>query len=301
MEHLKKALLAQLPGEVRFNEPLRLHTSFRIGGPADVFVSPASIADLCKVLQLAQEHGCAVTVLGSGTNVLVGDAGVRGCVVQIGKKLGAVEFAGESVYAEAGCPLPKLAKMAAEHGLSGLEFAGGIPGTVGGAVVMNAGAHGGDISKITEAIQVVDRSGTAAWLTRDEMQFAYRTSLLHQRPDLTVAAGRFRLQPGNQNHIWSNMKSLADRRKNTQPLGKPCCGSVFQNPPGDFAGRLIEQCGLKGATIGGAMVSPMHANFIVNTGDATAKDVLALIDLVRKRVAECAGVRLELEVQLVGE
>lgn len=300
LDVLKQQLCTEVQGEVLFDEPLRLYTSLRIGGPADILVSPAGVADLRTVMRLTHWHRVPVTIIGHGTNVLVADEGVAGCVVRIGRSMGAISHMAGGLRAEAGVPLPKLAREAARLGLAGLEFAGGIPGTVGGAVVMNAGAHDADISKIVSEIETVNAGGEINALTAAQMDYGYRTSALRRDHTLAVAAAAFRLLPGDQNVIYERMQAFAARRRRTQPQGQPSAGSVFQNPPGGYAGRLIEQCGLKGTAVGGAAVSPLHANFIVNTGGASAGDVMALISLIRQRVAEMCGVHLELELELIG-
>lgn len=300
VDSLIRHLRAQVQGRVLLDEPLRLHTSLRIGGPADVFVSPAGLEDLRTALRITHQHGVPVVILGNGTNVLVSDQGVRGCVIQIGRGLGNIRNDESNICAEAGVPLPKLAREAARLGLSGLEFAAGIPGTVGGAVVMNAGTHEGDISDIIQEIHVVDKMGELAVLLPAQMQFGYRMSTVRAHHEVVVVAASFRLVPRDHGQIRDKMQALAERRRRTQPLGLPTAGSVFRNPPGDYAGRLIDQCGLKGVAIGGALVSPVHGNFIVNNGDARASDVISLIQLIRDRVNQSTGLHLELELELVG-
>ncbi len=300
MNRLVEELRRHLAGEVRLNEPLREHTTFRIGGPADVFVIPKGEADLALTLRLSHEHGVPCRPIGGGTNLLVSDAGVRGVVVKIWKPLGEIDFQGCRVKVGAGAPLPKLAKLAADRGLGGLEFAGGIPGTVGGAIVMNAGAHGGDIGRLVRLVRLYDRTGTCFDQPPEYFEFTYRTSRLQRERHWVVAWVELELEPREPAVILEAMKAYAARRRRTQPLGLPSSGSIFRNPPGDYAGRLIEAAGLKGLRCGDAEVSPVHANFIVNVGQATANDVMRLITQVRQAVYDKFGVSLQLEVELVG-
>lgn len=300
MRRAIEEIARKVTGRVAEGEPMRRHTSVRIGGPADVFVEPASSGEAAAVLQFCEEEGLPCTLVGSGSNLLVADEGVRGVVVRLGPRLGRVRFQGEEIWAEAGVLLPKLAKWAGDRGLSGLEWAGGIPGTVGGAVAMNAGAHGSQISTWLRRVELVDRKGGHSTQGPEALGFGYRRSALIATRSHAVVAASFRLQLDDPAAIRQRMKAFAARRRRTQPLGIPSSGSVFKNPPGDHAGRLIELAGLKGHQVGGAQVSPIHANFIVNRGGATAADVLNLIDRIRERVLAEFGVRLELEVELVG-
>ena len=300
MRSLRESLSRRLAGEVRAGEPLKRHTTYRIGGPADLFVLPASVEDVVWTLRLAHDEGLPVFVMGSGSNLLVSDSGIRGIVLRMGQQMAKVRFSGAGVWAEAGLSLPRLAKLAADRELSGLEWAGGVPGSVGGAVAMNAGAHGSDTSVILTRAYLVSRSGELIEAARNDLKFAYRRCGLVREGRHIVVAAEFSLKPNAKEAIKGRMRELASLRRRTQPLGMPSSGSVFKNPPGDYAGRLIEAASLKGTQIGGAQVSTVHGNFIVNTGDARAEDVRRLIELVRRRVEEEFGVRLELEVELVG-
>lgn len=300
MESLKRRLLSEIRGEVRFDEPLKRYTTYRIGGPADVLVEAASEEDVVKTLAAAKECGVPVYVMGAGSNLLISDEGVRGVVLRLGHLLGEISFDGHGVRAQAGVSLPKLAKLAADHGLSGLEWGGGVPGTVGGAVAMNAGAHGSDTSKILRRAHLVSRDGERRAAALEEMRYSYRRSGLIREGGYVVVAAEFCLIPDDHRAITERMKRFAARRRSTQPLGVPSSGSVFKNPPGDYAGRLIEAAGLKGTRIGGAEISAVHGNFIVNRGDASARDVKSLIDLARRAVRDTFGIELELEVELVG-
>lgn len=300
MKTVSEALQRVVRGKVLLEEPLARYTTVRIGGPAEIFVEAACEEDIVAVRRIATETGTPLRVLGNGSNVLVSDAGVRGIVLGLGRNFADVRFTGSQVTCQAGVLLPRLAKLAAERGLSGIEFGGGVPGTVGGAIVMNAGAHGGEMADITRRVRVVTQDGSVEEYEREELGFAYRRSRFSGDRNTIVVGGTFILRPDEPAAIKVRMRQFARRRRSTQPLGLPSSGSVFKNPPGDFAGRLVEQAGLKGTQIGQAMVSLAHGNFIVNCGGATASDVLRLIDLVRQRVHKEFGIELELEVELVG-
>lgn len=294
-----EAQLRAAVGDVRRDEPVARHVQFRIGGPADLFVVPRTLAELeaaCGVLAAA---GVRPVVLGQGSNVLVGDRGIRGVVVKIGKGCDRVTIAGAAVTAEAGAGVPALALQTARRGLAGLEFAAGIPGSVGGAVVMNAGAHGHAMDEVTEWVDVFTPSGPRR-LSGEALGFAYRTSALQQQPWVVARVG-LRLRPEPAAQVRARLEAWLAQRGATQPLGPPSSGCIFRNPPGDHAGRLIDAAGGKGLVVGGARVSELHANYIVNDGTATASDVLALADLVRARVREHAGIALEMEVKLLGD
>jgi UDP-N-acetylmuramate dehydrogenase len=298
---LVDALRARLDGRVRAGEPLARHTSFRIGGPADVLVEPETRAELALVLREARAAGIRVVVLGGGSNVLVGDGGLRGVVVKLGSGFSRVTWAatadGATVHAGAAVRLGRLARAAVARGLSGLEYAEGIPGTVGGALFMNAGAYGGEVSETVDAVEGVDgRTGDALDLRGSELAFRYRRSSL--APGFVVTAVRFRLR--RDPLARARMAEARTRRTASQPHGSANAGSIFKNPPGDHAGRLIETAGLKGARAGRARISERHANFIVNEGGARAVEVKALMDLAQRVVWERNGVWLEPEVQLVG-
>lgn len=298
---LKFELDRMIAGRLRCNEPMRRHTSVRIGGPARYFVEPATVADIRTVRRVAAEWRVPCLVVGNGSNILVSDSGIPGIVINLGSSMSRVEWLSETdVYVEAGLSLPRLAKMAADRGLSGIEFASGIPGTVGGGVVMNAGAHGGEMADVVRRVHAIDSSGELRVFERDELAFAYRRSRFSKNDEYIVVAAELSFTPEDPRVIRERMKEFARQRRTTQPLGRPSSGSVFKNPPGDYAGRLIQAAGLKGARIGQAQVSPVHANFIVNCGGATADDVMRLIDHVRNRVLQRFGVELQLEVELIG-
>ena len=288
---------------VRYREPLSRHTSFRIGGPADAWIEVQSAEEILDLQRLGRAQGVPVSVLGIGTNVLVADRGVRGIVIKLGRGLGAFDWRQEEtrwhVRAGAAAPFKKLVMDAAARGLTGLEFAEGIPGSLGGGLLMNAGAFGGEISHCVTCIEVVDADLGVRELLRDALRFGYRRFDLP--PDHIVTRIDFALDPGDPEAIRATMASAKGKRDKKQPLGFPNAGSVFKNPPGEFAGKLIEAAGLKGRRVGGAMVSEQHANFIVNVGDATAADVKALMDEVSDTIWQARAIRLVPEIKLIGD
>jgi len=286
--------------DVLTDEPMSRHTSFRIGGPADVLVLPRTFAAVGEVVRIASRHDLPLHLLGDGSNLLVRDGGLRGVTLKIAENLGAVEVQGERIAAEGGARLARVSRLAAEASLAGLEFAGGIPGTVGGAAIMNAGAYDGEMGDVIAEVETIDEGGEAHCRPREELSFEYRDSLLRRAGDIVVRVV-LELKPGNREGIEAHMAEIQQQRRDKQPLSLPSAGSVFRRPEGDYAGRLIEDAGLKGKRIGDAEVSPKHAGFIVNRGSATAADVLALIDQVKDTVAEQADVELELEVRIIGE
>ena len=279
-------------------ESLAPHTSLRIGGPADFFLKVASQKDLLDAIQVAREKELPVFVLGGGTNVLVADRGIRGVVLQNGWRESKVD--GEIVTASSGTELAHVAAVAARAGVEGLEWMATVPGSVGGAVHGNAGAFGTETADVLVDAELVDLNGDTWTATADELGYAYRTSTLQGTPIVCVRA-RFRGRAGDRASAVKRIKEMANERIKKQPLAQPNTGSIFRNPPGDFAGRLIEAAGLKGHTIGGAMVSEKHANFIVNANGATANDVRALMTLVQHEVAKRFNVKLVPEVEVVGE
>ncbi len=287
-------------GEVHTHVSLAPYTTWRIGGPADVVVIPTTKQAIARIVRAAQAYGEPLTTMGRGSNVLVTDAGIRGTVLLLGDALDYIHFQETTIVAGAAYSLIKLSVMAGRAGLSGLEFAGGIPGSVGGAVYMNAGAHGADMSTVVSAVEVVDEQGNIVRLCKNDLAFAYRHSVFHRRLAVIVEA-HLAMQPFDRKTIAKAMATYKARRLQTQPLHLPCAGSVFRNPPEGHAAALIERAGLKGFRIGGAQVSPMHANFIINTQQATAKDVLALVAHIQQTVAAQSGVFLEAEIRVIGE
>lgn len=285
---------------VRLAEPMKAHTSFRIGGPADIFLMPGSAAEAAIALEILRRHGIPVFILGNGSNLLVRDKGIRGAVLQLSGRMAALEEEGTMIYAQGGALLSAVAAKAAEKGLAGLEFASGIPGSVGGAVIMNAGAYGGEMKGVLESVDVLTEALEQLTLPVGELGLSYRHSSLAERGDIVLGA-RFRLAEGDPQAIRARMAELAEQRREKQPLQYPSAGSTFKRPEGYFAGKLVQDAGLKGKAIGGAQVSEKHAGFLVNTGNATARDMLELIAFCQRTVEEKFGVRLETEVKIVGE
>ena len=282
------------------DEPMSRHTSFRIGGPARRMAFLASGEQLVLLLAEAERLGARPLVIGNGTNLLCPDAGLDRLVIDTSAALNRVESAGpDTVTAEAGASLARAADFACRQGLTGLEFAHGIPGTVGGAVCMNAGAYGGEMRQVVQAVTVLFPEEGIRTLSGGDLAFGYRRSFLTDRPDAVVLRAVFRLAPGDPDEIRQQMRELMERRRASQPLDLPSAGSTFKRPEGYFAGTLIDQCGLKGLTVGGAQVSEKHAGFIVNRGGATSADVRELIRQVQARVLDAAGVRLEPEVKII--
>lgn len=295
-----RALSALGDAWISVDEPLARHTSFRIGGPTLLFASPTDVEALRRAIAFCADEGIPWFVLGRGTNLLVSDAGYRGMVIHLGKAWAWLHIAGSTMDAGAGYPLPTLTRKAADAGLAGLEFAAGIPGSLGGAIAMNAGAFGGSMAQVVREVDGILPSGETRTLTGGEMDFAYRHSRALAESIILIGA-RLILTPDHPDEIRRRMDDYRAQRKARQPISAWSAGSVFRNPPGDAAGRLIEAAGCKGLRRGGALVSPKHANFIVNTGEATAADVLGLMQEVQRRVEETFGIRLEPEIKLLGE
>jgi UDP-N-acetylmuramate dehydrogenase len=288
-----------LPGRVRSGELMKKHTSWRIGGPADIFAEPAGREEMRLAVSYAHERSIPLIIIGAGTNILVSDEGFRGIIIKVGSGLDRISVSENHVTAEAGAKLSRLAATARDAGLGGFEFLAGIPGTVGGAVVMNAGANGSSIGALVTEILLLNPDGYFINKTKDEMKFGYRSSVLQDEHAVVVEAA-FSCYRRDKEAVREAMEAYIKKRKETQPLQYPSAGSIFKNPPGDSAGRLIEAAGLKGERVGGAQISMLHANFIVNLGGATASDVLMLIDRARKTVLECFGIELKPEVKFIG-
>ena len=286
--------------ELLLEEPMAKHTSFRIGGPADVLAQPADEAELAALLKRAGEHAVPVTLVGNGSNLLVRDKGIRGLVIKLSNIFSSIAVDGNVLTFGSGISLAMASKKAASLSLSGMEFAVGIPGTIGGAVYMNAGAYDGEMAKVVTSVRVMDREGKISELKASELAFAYRHTAL-QNSGLIVTSVTCVLQPDEADAIAAKMADFSQRRISKQPLELPSAGSMFKRPPGYFAGTLIDQTGLKGYTVGGAQVSTKHAGFVVNVGGATAQDVLQLISDVQSKVFAAHGVRLEPEVLVLGE
>lgn len=293
-------LSALLPAHtVKMDEPLSLHTYTRMGGPADVFVSPESQAQTIVVVNYAAQYKIPLLLLGNGSNMVVRDGGVRGIVLQL-TKLTEITITNTHVYAESGAAIIDVSRQAALKGLTGLEFACGIPGTVGGAMVMNAGAYGGEIQDVILQCTVLTPEGELLILKKEDLDLAYRTSIIAKKGYYVLSA-EFGLSQGEQQHIDDKIADLTHQRTSKQPLEYPSAGSVFKRPPGYFAGKLIQDSELQGKGFGGAEVSTKHAGFIVNKNQATATDYIQTIQMVQRTVKEKFGVDLEMEVKIVGE
>lgn len=282
------------------DEPMAAYTTFRIGGPADVFVAPKCVDDLVRVIGRVRQEGCPLYVLGRGSNVLIADAGLRGVVVQIAGNLADARVGdGETVQVEAGITNAKVAALACRAGLSGYEFAAGIPGTLGGAAIMNAGAYGGEFKQVATEVTCLDAHGNVCTRTAEQAGWGYRTSALADQ-GLIVLSAKLKLEEDDPAEIQKRMDNLARKRIDKQPLDKPSAGSTFKRPEGHFAGKLIQDAGMQGYRVGGAQVSEKHAGFVVNDQGASASDVLSLIKDVRAEVERQFGVRLEPEVRFWG-
>ena len=288
------------PEQLLLDEPMSRHTTFEIGGPADCLIFPASLRETQKVLKLVKAYHLPLTILGNGSNILVRDKGIRGVVVKFGKPMSAIRCEGTRIIAGAGALLKDVAEYAADHSLAGLEYACGIPGSIGGAVFMNAGAYDGETKNVAEAVRAVDKDGNVHTFSRNELALGYRHSVFQTNGE-AVCEVELQLQPGDARKIRAKIADFTERRKSRQPLDMPSAGSTFKRPEGYFAGTLIEQTGLKGLAVGGAQVSVKHAGFVVNAGGATAADVENLIHEVQRRVKEQHGVELHPEVRMIGE
>ena len=284
---------------IYINEPMNKHTTFRIGGSADVLVTPG-VSETAEVLRLCKNHDIPVTIIGNGSNLLVGDQGIRGVVIEFGRPAEEIVIQGEQMHVTAGTMLSKAANEAAANGLSGLEFAAGIPGTVGGAVVMNAGAYGGEMKDVIRMVTVLTKEGEKQTLTLEELDLGYRHSCIPENNYIVLSA-ELSLQKADTEQIRTVMADLRERRVTKQPLEYPSAGSTFKRPEGYFAGKLIQDAGLRGYQVGGAQVSEKHCGFVINKGDATARDVRQLITDVQKKVYEEFHVQIEPEVKMIGE
>lgn len=285
---------------VRINEPMKLHTTFRIGGPADFFVAPESEEEISALVKLLSAWRIPYTVIGNGSNLLVGDLGFRGVIIQLFSSFSKIHIEGNRIHAEAGALLSKLAASAFEASLTGIEFAGGIPGTLGGASVMNAGAYGGELKDVLSSLTVITADGERRDIPAAEMGFSYRSSRVSTEGWIAVAA-ELELKRGDKNDIKARMDDFKERRVTRQPIEYPSAGSTFKRPEGFFAGKLIMDAGLKGVCVGGAQVSEKHCGFIINKGDATASDVVKLIENIEHKVEEMYHVKLEPEVRFLGD
>ena len=285
---------------IRQNEPMKNHTTFRVGGPADIFLTP-SAEELPAVLSVCREEQMPVTVIGNGSTLRVGDQGLRGVVICIGFGMRGIRVDGEKIFLEAGVTLAAAAQQAAKAGLTGLEFASGIPGTFGGAVVMNAGAYGGEMKDVIVSVRVISEDGEILTLSKEELDLSYRHSVIPERGYLVIDGELLLTREKDPDQITERMEELKKKRIEKQPLEYPSAGSTFKRPEGYFAGKLIMDAGLRGFSVGGAAVSEKHCGFVINKGNATAADICALMDEVTRIVKEKYAVTLEPEVKKVGE
>lgn len=301
MQNIYELLCGCAGGEnVWRQEPMSLHTTFRIGGPADLFVTPGSIQAVADSIRICKETQTPYAVIGNGSNLLVSDTGYRGVIIQIGRNLNQVSVNGKEIRAQAGAMLSVIAKTALSESLTGFEFASGIPGTLGGAAVMNAGAYGGEMKDVLTEVTVLTREGEIRTVPAEKLEMGYRTSLAAKNGWIILEAV-LKFQKGDAEAIRGRMEELKMQRVTKQPLDLPSAGSTFKRPEGYFAGKLIMDAGLRGFTVGGAQISEKHCGFVVNKGGATAEDVRNLICAVQKKVQEDAGVKLEPEVKFLGE
>lgn len=283
------------------NEPMSKHTSFKIGGDADIFITVNSISDLAKVIEVLNNFNVPFFVIGNGSNLLISDKGIRGAVIKLGGEFSNIKLVDDNtIECGAGVLISKLCSFSCQNSLSGLEFAYGIPGTAGGAVFMNAGAYGSEMKDVMLSAKSLTFSGEIINRSAEEMELSYRKSIYRQVDEIILSA-KLELKKGDKLHIKEKMNEFIARRKEKQPLEYPNAGSVFKRPVGNFAGTLIQTCGLKGKKIGGAMVSEKHSGFIINTGNATCEDVVNLIDQIKATVFEKSNIALECEVEIVGD
>lgn len=296
-ERLKQAVGA---GIFLTDEPMSRHTTFRTGGPADIYIEPSGVEELKQVLDICREENVAYTIIGNGSNLLVGDGGYRGVLISFGKPFAQVTIEGAQVRTGAGALLSAVAKQVLNASLTGFEFAAGIPGTIGGAVVMNAGAYGGELCQVLREATVLTPEGEVKTLPAEELELGYRSSCV-QKNGYIVLEAVLQLQLGNADDIRAVMDDLASKRREKQPLEYPSAGSTFKRPEGHFAGRLIQDAGLRGFRVGGAQVSEKHCGFVINRDHATSADILSLCRQVQEKVKAQSGVELELEVKLLGE
>lgn len=285
---------------IKYNEEMKNHITMKVGGPCDVMVLPESINDIKNVIEYAKENDIKYYIIGNGSNLLVLDEGIRGIVIKITNKFGKIEVVDDEIIAEAGAGIPKLAQVAKKHSLKGLEFACGIPGTVGGCVCMNAGAYGGEMVDVVKEVTYINEKGEIKTILGKDMDFSYRHSIFSDNKDLVILSATFKLEHGNIEEISKIMSENTLARSTKQPLEYPNFGSVFKRPEGYFVGKLVQDSGLRGKQIGGAQVSEKHTGFIVNKNNATCKDVLDLIKYVQDTVFEKFGVHLNTEVKIIG-
>lgn len=299
METVTAALAGLVPEEnILVNEPMKKHTTFRIGGEAACYVKIENVTQLAAVQGCLQKMDVPMLVIGNGSNLLVSDEGFGGVVLEICDKMNAIRVDGTKMIVQAGALMSRIARVAYENGLTGFEFAAGIPGTIGGGTVMNAGAYGGELKQVITSVKLLGPDGKVVELTNEEMEFGYRTSIIKRHPYIVLEV-ILQLREGNKEDVLALMEDLAFRRRDKQPLEYPSAGSTFKRPEGYFAGELIMKSGLRGYRVGGAQVSEKHCGFVINAGDATAEDVLKLMEHVKNVVKETFGVELEPEVIVI--
>ena len=286
--------------QILINEPMKNHTTFKVGGPADLFVMPESVDELKQIIEAAKNAGISTYVVGNGSNLLVGDLGYRGMIVQIYKNMNQVSCEGNEITAQAGALLSTIARLALDQELGGFEFASGIPGTLGGAVAMNAGAYGGEMKQVLKSATVLTRDGEVKVLSNEELKLGYRKSIIIDE-DYIVLEAVIALAKADPEEITGKMNEYALARRTKQPLEYPSAGSTFKRPEGYFAGKLIQDSGLRGFSYGGAQVSEKHCGFVINKGNATAQDIVTLMKMVNDKVVETFQVPLEPEVKMIGE
>lgn len=300
-EYIYESLLNIVGQEnVKLDEPMKKHISFRVGGPADILVKPTSETQLSDIMVLIKKEKIPYLIIGNGSNLLVKDGGIRGVVIEISNNFNNFDIKGTNVKIQSGALLSVVGKAVLREELKGFEFAAGIPGTLGGAIAMNAGAYGGEMKDIVKSVKLMDTDGNIFEFTNEQMEFEYRKSIL-SRTDYIVLGVEIELQKGNYDEIKSTMMEFTQRRVSKQPLSLPSAGSTFKRPKGHFAGQLIEECGLRGLTLRGAQVSEKHCGFVVNLGNTTAKDLLELMYVVKSTVNAKFGIMLEEEVRILGE
>lgn len=296
-----KVLLEQIPESmIKIDEPMKNHTSFKIGGPADIYLAPSTVEELTFALKVCKENNIPYFIIGNGSNLLVKDGGYRGVMIHVFRNMNEIRVEGNELYAQAGALLVKVANTALDHSLTGFEFAHGIPGTIGGAVYMNAGAYGGEMKQVVLSADVINQDGELITLTNEELELGYRTSRI-QTADMIVIGARIGLEKGNYDEINDTIKDLAHRRRTKQPLTVPSAGSTFKRPEGHYAGKLIMDAELRGFRIGDACVSDKHCGFIVNLGEATSKEVIELIRHIQCTVKEAFDQDLHPELKIIGE
>jgi|SRR5690625_2539303 len=295
-----KRLESKNVGEILIDEPMKKHTSFKIGGPVDIMLLPKNEEQVVNGVSFCREHKIPYFIMGNGTNLLVRDGGIRGVVIKINRGFNKIEIDGGKIYSQAGAPLTVVSRKAKDNSLTGMEFANGIPGTIGGAVTMNAGAYGGEMKDIISKVRVLEPDNQIKELSNEEMDFRYRGSKVIDE-ELIVLSVELQLKYGDKEKIEETMRDLNHRRTSKQPLDLPSGGSTFKRPTGYYAGKLIDDSGLRGLRHGGAQVSEKHCGFVVNVDNATCKEVLDLISVIKKTVKDKFGVDLEMEIKVIGE